>query len=126
MYQPFIIELKNASLARHKDVVLPFANMNKAIAKVLIKEGFLETVREETTEGKKSLRVVLRYTRRKPTLTDVKIISKPSLRIYAGKNDLRTVSDRSSVLVLSTPQGVMTGKEARKKGVGGELLFKVW
>lgn len=126
MYQNFVISLKNASLARQKEINTPYANINKAIAKVLIKEGFLETVKEETVKGKRSLHVALRYTRRKPALTDVKIVSKPSLRIYTGVGDILKTQGKASTLILSTPLGVMTGKEAHKKGVGGELLFRVW
>lgn len=126
MYQAFIIQLKNASMARQKNVSLPYANIHKAIAKTLVKEGFLETVKEETKDGKKKLNVSLRYSKRRPTLTNVKIISKPSLRVYAPKSDILKIQGRASTLILSTPQGVLSGKEAFKKGVGGELLFRIW
>ncbi|MEK7571140.1 MAG: 30S ribosomal protein S8 [Patescibacteria group bacterium] len=122
----FVIQLKNASLARKKEIVTSYANISKAIAKVLVKEGFLESVNEETIDGKRSLVVKLRYVRRKPTLTDVSLVSKPSLRTYVPSGTINREQGRSAIAVLSTNIGVITGKEAVKKNVGGELLFKVW
>jgi small subunit ribosomal protein S8 len=122
----FIIQLKNAALTRKKELVTPYANIKKAVAKVLMKEGFLEAVKEDTVEGRKMLVVNLRYARRKPTLTDVKLVSKPSLRIYVESKEISKKQGRSETAIISTNLGVLTGKEAIKKGVGGELLFKVW
>lgn len=122
----FVIQLKNASLARKKEVITSYANISKAIAKVLIKEGFLDSVTEETIDGRRSLIVKLRYVKRRPTLTDVSLVSKPSLRAYVPSNSILKKQGRSETAILSTNLGVITGKEAVKKGVGGELLFKVW
>ena len=122
----FVIRLKNAAQARKREVEIPFSNVNKAIAQVLTKEGFLESSKEELVEGKKTISVSLRYSRRKPVITDVSIVSKPSLRVYVGKSDIVKHQGRALTAVLSTNSGVMTGKEAQKKGLGGELLFKIW
>ncbi len=122
----FIIQIKNATLARKKELVTPFANIKKAIAKALIKEGFLDNVKEEIVDGRKMLVVGIRYSSRKPTLTDVKLVSKPSLRIYVEAKDINKRQGRAETAIISTNLGVITGKEAVKKGVGGELLFKVW
>lgn len=122
----FIIQIKNATLSRKKELVTPFANIKKAIAKALIKEGFLDNVKEETIDGRKMLVVGIRYSSRKPTLTDVKLVSKPSLRIYVEAKDINKRQGRAETAIISTNLGVITGKEAVKKGVGGELLFKVW
>ena len=122
----FVIQLKNGSMARKKELIIPYANISKAIAKVLVKEGFIESVAEDTIDGHRYLVINLRYQRRKPTLTDVALVSKPSLRIYVGADEIMKKQGRSAIAVLSTNSGVMTGKEAIKKGVGGELLFKVW
>lgn len=126
MYHDFVIQLKNAAMARKKDITTPYANINKAIAKALIKEGFVETVKEETTDGKKALSIRLRYQSRKPAITDVLLISKPSLRKYVSAGEIGKVQGRASVAIISTNAGVLSGKEAIKKGVGGELLFKIW
>lgn len=122
----FVIQLKNAALARKKEITTPYANIKKAIAKVLIKEGFLDSVKEETVDNKRMLIVHLRYQRRKPVITDVALVSKPSLRIYIGADEIGSKQGRSSTAVLSTNTGVLTGREAMKKRAGGELLFKIW
>lgn len=122
----FVIQLKNASMARKTEVNAPYSNINKAIAQVLKKEGFLDSVKEETVEGKKVLTVHLRYSRRKPVITDLKLISKPSLRTYVGADEISKKQGRAETAIISTNTGVLTGREAMKKGVGGELLFKIW
>lgn len=122
----FVIQLKNASLARKKAVVAPYANLSKAVAQVLKKEGFLEDVKEETVDGHRMLSVALRYQKRKPAITDVDLVSKPSLRTYVNASEIASKQGRATIAIISTNVGVLTGKEAIKKGVGGELLFKIW
>jgi small subunit ribosomal protein S8 len=122
----FVIQLKNASLAHKKAVVAPYANLSKAVAKVLKKEGFLDDIKEEIIDGHRMLNVSLRYSRRKPVITDVDLVSKPSLRTYVNASEIAKKQGRATTAVLSTNVGVITGKEAIKKGVGGELLFKIW
>jgi len=122
----FVIQLKNAALARRKAVVAPYANISKAVAKVLKKEGFVDAISEETIDGRRMLSVALRYQRRKPAITDVDLISKPSLRTYVSAHEIGSKQGRSSTAILSTNVGILTGKDAIKKGVGGELLFKIW
>ncbi|MBI2031426.1 MAG: 30S ribosomal protein S8 [Candidatus Levybacteria bacterium] len=123
----FIIRIKNAALARRKDTMVSFANINKDIAKVLIKEGFLEEIKEKTMGNKKVFQVKIKYKNRIPVLTDVELVSKPSLRVYnAKKNILDAQKKGMYTMILSTSQGIMTGHEAFKKGIGGEVLFKIW
>lgn len=122
----FVIQLKNAALARKKELYVPYSNIQKAIAKVLVKEGFLEDVKEEEIEGKKLLYVKLRYQRRRPTVTDIALISKPSLRVYIGSDEIAKKQGQAKTVVLSTNMGLITGRDAIKKKVGGELLFKIW
>lgn len=122
-----IIRIKNASLARRRNVTLPYSKLNKQIATVLAKEGFVSEVKEEKEGNKKSLSVELMYEKRIPVFSDVMLFSKPSLRIYtAAKDIIKTAKRGRGIAVLSTSKGVLTGKEAIKKGVGGELLFKIW
>ena len=122
----FLIRIKNASAARRKEVVMPYSNINKAIAKVLIKEGYLADVKEGEVDGKRNLTVGIRYAKRKPVVTAVEIISKPSLRRYIDNEAIRFEERKNALItVLSTSQGIMTGKDAMKKGIGGELLFKI-
>lgn len=123
----FLIRIKNATLARRKEIILPFSNINKEIGKVLVKEGYLESIKEETEKGRKSLRAVIRYEKRIPVLTDVQIISKPSLRVYESAKNIHDIEKRGrKTVVMSTNKGVMTGEDAKKKQVGGEILFIVW
>ena|SRR5256885_11717478 len=122
----FIIQLKNAAMSHKREITVPYASINKAIGAVLRKEGFVEEIKENDVDGRKSLAVTLRYQRRKPTLTNVKLVSKPSLRVYVSSDDLGKNQNKSVTAILSTNQGILTGKEARQKGVGGELLFMVW
>jgi small subunit ribosomal protein S8 len=122
----FILRVKNAYRARKKQVSMPYSNINKAIAHVLIKEGFLASVKESEIEGKRMLIADLRYENRRPAMQDIKLISKPSVRIYIDIDGLKQDKDRSLTSILSTSIGILTGKEAIKKGVGGELLFKIW
>jgi len=122
----FVIQLKNAALAHRKAVVAPYANINKAIASVLKKEGFVDSITEETIDGKRMLSVALRYQRRKPAITDIDLISKPSLRTYIAAHEIGSKQGRSAIAILSTNAGILSGNDAMKKGVGGELLFKIW
>lgn len=123
----FILRIKNASLANRKEVTMPYSNINKSIAKVLKKEGFLADTKEEEVDGKRVLRVQVRYERRKPVVTGVKVVSKPSLRVYVGAKEIGKYHVRDAMTsVFSTSTGILTGKEALKKGVGGELLFRIW
>lgn len=123
----FMLRIKNAYLARRKEVVMPYSNINKEIGKVLVKLGFISSIKETADGKKRSLAVELRYVRRKPVVTDVKIVSKPSLRIYVDKLRLAREMRRDAMTtIVSTSAGVMTGEDAKKKGVGGELLFKIW
>jgi small subunit ribosomal protein S8 len=123
----FILRIKNASLARRKQVVMPYSNINKAIGKTLVKEGFLAELKEDTIEGKKNLVATLRYENRRPVVSDVIIISKPSLRVYLSAREIkRTALIDAMTSIVSTNAGVMTGRDAAKKGVGGEVLFRVW
>ncbi len=123
----FIIRIKNAALARRREIIAPYTRIARDIAKVLEKEGFLEEVRQETVDKKKMLSFKIRYRNRVPVLTDVKIISKPSIRVYTPSKNIN-VSQRKGmfIFVLSTSEGILTGREAIKKNLGGEVLFKIW
>lgn len=123
----FVIRIKNASSARRKKVEFSFSKLTKNMASLLMKEGFLKGVKEEEKEGKKIITAEIAYDKRMPVFSDVRIISKPSLRIYADANHLAKQEKRGlGDIVVSTSSGLMMGKEALKKGLGGELLFEIW
>lgn len=123
----FVIRLKNASLANRKTVIFPYAKMNKEIGNILVENHFLQSIKEEEKEGKKVLVAKIEYDQRKPVFTDVLVISKPSLRIYSKINTLpKSGRIGMGISVLSTSKGVMTSDQAKKQGIGGELLFRIW
>lgn len=123
----FIIRIKNSALSKRKEVILPFSNINREIGKVLVKEDFLESIKEDSSSGRRELKAIIKYENRIPVLTDVKIISKPSLRVYSPSKKLSEIAKRGKrKIIISTSQGVMTSVEAQKKGLGGEILFSIW
>ncbi|MEK7060976.1 MAG: 30S ribosomal protein S8 [Patescibacteria group bacterium] len=119
----FVIEIKNAVRAKRREVLLPLSKFNKEIGKVLVREGFLEEIKEE----KNMIMAKLKYDKRTPRFSDVVLISKPSLRSYIGAKEILNLERKGKkTIVISTSQGLMTGKEAYKKGLGGEVLFAIW
>lgn len=122
----FIVQIKNAYLANRKVVTTRYSKLTFAIGEVLVKNRLLSSVKEETIDGKRMIVATLRFIKRKPALHNVVIVSKPSLRVYVDMNDLQKIKREEALSVLSTSQGVMTGADAVKGNIGGELLFKVW
>lgn len=123
----FITRLKNASMARKLDVIFPYSRLNKEIAQVLVNQGFLEKITDETKDNKKILVGKISYAKREPMMIDISVVSKPSLRVYTPIKRIDAFQRKGlHTLVISTNKGVMTGKEAKKKGVGGEILFEIW
>lgn len=121
-----LITIKNGSLANKETVFIPFSKLKNEIALCLKKEGFIESVSKKTKKGQPVLEIGLIYLNNKPKVTEVKRISKPSRRVYMGMRDIHTVKNGIGLLVLSTPKGILGGRDARKEQVGGEVLFKVW
>jgi small subunit ribosomal protein S8 len=117
----FLIRVKNAVMAKNREISLPKTKYVKAVALVLKKENYLESVSEKDGQ----LIVSLAYHKKEPLMQNLKLVSKPGLRIYA---DSDTLAKRrgASILLLSTSVGVMSSKEAKKKGVGGEVIAEVW
>ncbi len=124
-----LTRIRNAAHARHATVEMPWSRMREAICRVLVAEGFLDGV-EATGEGpKRNLKVAIRYSGKnnEPVMRGIERVSRPSTRIYRGAAELgRAYARGMNVEVVTTPLGVMTGREARRKKVGGELLLRVW
>ena len=121
-----IIMMKNASLANKEVVSFPYSKLKNAIAVCLKKEGYVSEVSKKVKKGQPILEVGLVYVDKKPRITEVERISKQSRRVYFGMKDIHTVRSGQGLLVLSTPKGILSGKEARREQVGGEALFKIW
>ena len=121
-----IIRIKNAYMARHSDVTMPASKQRESIAKILAETGYIvEYVREEQ-KPQDVLKLTLRYVKGKPALTDAQRISSPGRRVYEPADKLPRVLGGYGISVISTSQGVMTDKTAREKGLGGEVMFKMW
>jgi small subunit ribosomal protein S8 len=119
----FLIRLHNASMVGKESVSLPFSQIKFSIAEILAREGYLAGVDKKKAH---SLTVSLVYKNGKPAISGVKRISKPSRRLYMGVRDIKPIKRGYGLLVLSTPAGILTGKEAHTKRVGGEALFEIW
>lgn len=116
----FLIRLKNAAMAGIKEVTFFKSGMVLAVAKTLKSEGFIESI----VEDKKSITVKLSIFNKKPVLSNVKIVSRPGLRIYMNVEKIESYN-KPDILILTTPKGIMSGKMAKKERIGGELIAKV-
>jgi small subunit ribosomal protein S8 len=122
-----LTRLRNASAARHPTVVMPASKLKIEIARVLREEGYIRGYEVQEDQGKRVLRVHLRYTDKKqPMLLGLQRVSRPGLRVYTKRDAIPRVYGGVGTAILSTPRGVMTGEQARRLGVGGEILCKVW
>ena len=122
-----LTRIRNALVAKHDTVDVPASNMKLAIAEILLNEGYIKsyTVSEEGVE--KMMNIVLKYgPNRQRVITGLKRISKPGLRVYARKDKLPKVLNGLGIAIISTSRGIMTDREARKQGVGGEVLAYIW
>ncbi len=121
-----LIVMKNGSLAGKESVCVPYSKIKNAIAECLKKEGYVTEVGKKVRKDIPVLEMVLKYTDKMPKITEVERISKQSKRVYFGMKDIHRVRNGAGLLVLSTPKGILSGKDARKEQVGGEALFRVW
>lgn len=122
----FLIRIKNAYLARHKTVETQYAKILEKLARILVQEKFIEGVRVKTENGNKKLFVNLAYRNRRPALEGIARVSKPGLRMYTRRSKIPKVYGGFGIVILSTPKGLMTGRDAMKQNVGGEMICKVW
>ena len=122
-----LTRIRNAGIANHETVTVETSIMKKAIAEILLNEGYIASY-EEVQDGKfKNLVITLKYAgKNQRVITGLKRISKPGRRIYASASDLPKVLGGLGIVIVSTSKGVMTDREARKLGIGGEVLAYVW
>jgi small subunit ribosomal protein S8 len=121
-----LTRIRNAGTAGHSTVLIPASNLKKAIAQILLDEGYIS--RFECIEDDKQgmIKVTLKYAARKSVITGIRRISKPGLRVYADLDNLPKVLGGLGIAIISTSKGIMTDKKARANGVGGEVLAYVW
>lgn len=122
-----LTRVRNASTARHREVTLPSSKVKRELARILAEEGFIESYATTPGDVQEQLTMRLKYIEGKtPVVSGLKRISKPGLRVYARKTEIPRVLGGLGIAVLSTSHGIMTGSQARKLNLGGEVLCYVW
>ena len=122
-----LTRIRNANSAKHKTVDIPASKMKTAIAEILFKEGYIKSFEIINNETQGIIRITLKYDEKGNRVIDgIKRISKPGLRVYAGKEELPKVLNGRGIAIVSTSKGLKTDKEAREAGIGGEVLAYIW
>ncbi len=125
-----LTRIRNAVMAGHATVAIPHSKMKMAIAQILKEEGFIEDVTLEEGKPAPVMVIKLKYwgqrRERRPVITNLKRVSKPGRRVYVGKDEIPWVLSGMGIAILTTPRGIMTGQQAHRLGVGGEVLCYVW
>ena len=123
----FLARIRNAIRARHQKVDVPASKLKLEIARILKEEGYIANFKAAEEDGHKLLRVYLKYgAGNEIPISNLARVSRPGCRVYVGRTEIPRVLGGLGINILTTPQGVMTGKQARKQGVGGEILCEVW
>jgi small subunit ribosomal protein S8 len=122
----YLTRLRNAARANRQDVTVPYSRMKEEITRILKQEGFIDGCEVEKTARPPRIKVSLKFINRTPALTGLKRVSRPGLRKYVGSEDVPRVLGGMGISILSTSRGIMTGREAKREHVGGELLAVVW
>jgi small subunit ribosomal protein S8 len=126
MYINLLIRLQNAQMAKKTTFKAPFSKMDLAIAELLERMHYVDAVAKKGRMPKRNIEVRLKYKDGKGIIRGIKLISKPSLRRYAKYQELRRVKNGFGAVVVSTSKGIMTGEEAKKEKLGGQILFEIW
>ena len=122
-----LTRIRNASLARHRELTLPSSRIKREIARILVEEGFVDDYATNQDGIQEMLTLRLKYVEgRTPVVSGLKRISKPGLRVYARKTEIPRVLGGLGVVIVSTSQGIMTGTQARRAELGGEVLAYIW
>ena len=123
-----LTRIRNANLARHQTTAVPSTKMTRSIAKVLKDEGFISEYEEKAEGVKKELVIALKYKgkNRQPLINTLTRVSKPGLRVYSNRKELPRVLGGIGIAIISTSSGIMTDREARRQGIGGEVLCYIW
>ncbi len=121
-----LTRVRNAAMARHDSVMVPASKMKIAVVKILKDEGFVSDFSIIKGEPQRMIKITLKYIDKQPAFVGLERVSKPGLRVYSGKKEIPRVYGGLGIAILSTSKGVMTGQEAWKKNLGGEILCYVW
>jgi small subunit ribosomal protein S8 len=123
----FLTRIRNSIRARHAKLDVPASKLKTEIARILKEEGYISNYKPAEEDGKQLLRVYLKYgANNEAAIRDLTRISRPGCRVYVGREEIKRVQGGLGICILTTPKGVMTGRQARREGVGGEILCEVW
>ncbi len=123
----FLARIRNAIRARHQKLDVPASKLKAEIARILKEEGYISNFKPAEENGMKLLRVYLKYgPNNEAAIRDLQRVSRPGCRVYLGREEIRRVQGGLGISIMTTPKGVMTGRQARREGVGGEVLCEVW
>ena len=122
-----LTRVRNAIVARHPKVDVPASKLKAEIARILKEEGYIANYKVAEEGVKKVIKIYLKYgPNNSPVITKIERISRPGCRVYVGRDEIRRVQGGLGISIMTTPKGVMTGRQARREGVGGEILCEVW
>jgi len=125
-----LTRIRNANSRLHDDVTMPHSRLKEAVAQILLQEGYLTAVERVAGDPQPTLRIQLKYrgerNRARRAINEIRLVSKPSRRVYVGREDIPQPLGGMGICVVSTSQGVLSGTEARTRGLGGEVLCEVW
>ena len=123
----FLTRIRNSIRARHQKLDVPASKLKTEIARILKEEGYIANYKPTEEDGKKVLRVYLKYgANNEAAIRDLNRISRPGCRVYVGSGEIKRVQGGLGISIMTTPRGVMTGRQARRERVGGEILCEVW
>ncbi|MBU2068364.1 30S ribosomal protein S8 [Patescibacteria group bacterium] len=121
-----LTRIRNAQAVDHKTVVIPFSKLKLNLAEILIKEGLIKKVTPQGRKTRKVIEIELKYQKGQPIINVLRRISKPGRRLYIKKSQIRSIRQGFGLSIISTHQGLMTNSEAKKKGLGGEIMCEIW
>lgn len=123
----FLTRIRNAHRSRHQKLDVPTSKLKTEIARILKEEGYIANYKAVDEDGMGILRVYLKYgPNNEAVIRDLQRVSRPGCRVYVGREEIRRVQSGLGISIMTTPKGVMTGRQARREGVGGEILCEVW
>jgi small subunit ribosomal protein S8 len=123
----FLTRIRNSIRARHQKLDVPASRLKTEIARILKEEGYIANYKPTEENGRNILRVYLKYgANNEAAIRDLSRVSRPGCRVYVGRDEIKRVQGGLGISILTTPRGVMTGRQARREGVGGEILCEVW
>lgn len=121
-----LIRIKNAQAVLHPTVDIPYSNLKHQLANILLKEEFIKGVGKKQNKAEKTIRITLKYKNKAPVIRGLKRVSRPGRRVYLPAQKIRLPRSGRGAVIVSTPKGLLTGREARRKKVGGEVICEVW